>query len=492
MASQAQIDANRRNAAKSTGPKTDAGKARARFNALKDGSRARIANRVLPQENAAELGERINRWINDLKPRNDAEGELVIHAANLAWELDRGRRSETSRLAKRVRKAQLKDTAQRMKQVEELGRRLLFNTGPRILDTSGPRWEDTPAAFLRGLEQSAEGCRWLLDRWAGLRTLLDYDSEWTYGDMFCLVRLLGKYPVDAIIDPKLNAVFLAFDAVVPGWAERFWKECKRCKPLHDPGFSDFGRCREIAKKPADAVKGVQFFYDLIDERMARLEELLELHEEIAGDEADELADRVSSDDSVRGERRRRQQTAKGRELRQTIELLLKMQKANNDGQAAGNGGKLKEGDHAVPAPKTTALAVAAPREEQCEPGSASKPAPKKRSQDRQHLAPALEMVMSERLAEQVFENLFDDPPAELASLKGSPELAELKVLPGRAPVRATAIRESTPSEKVAEKVKNEANDSETQTDEIQAVGMLESDSAGDNRSQVRGENSVGH
>jgi hypothetical protein len=464
MASQAQIDANRRNSQRSTGPKTDAGKARAKLNALKDGSRARIANRVLPQENTAELGERINRWINDLKPRNDAERELVIHAANLAWELDRGRRCETARLSKRVRKAQLKDTDQRMKQVEELGRRLLFNTGPRILDTSGPRWEDTPAAFLRGLEQSAEGCRWLLDRWAGLRTLLDYDSEWTYGDMFCLVRLLGKYPVDAIIDPKLNAVFLAFDAVVPGWAERFWKECKRCKPLHDPGFSDFGRWREIAEKPADAVAGVQFFYDLIDERMARLEELLELHEEIAGDEADELADRVSSDDSVRGERRRRQQTAKGRELRQTIEFLLKMQKANT-------------------VTITPAPAAGAPREQQCEPGSASKPVSKKRSQDTQHLAPALEMVMSERLAEQVFEKLFDDPPAELAALKGSPKLAELKVLPGRAPVRATAIRESTPSDKGAEMVNIEANDGETQTDRRQNDSTRDLDSGGHDRTQ---------
>jgi hypothetical protein len=100
------------------------------------------------------------------------------------------------------------------------------------------------------------------------------------------------------------------------------------------------------------------------------------------------------------------------------------------------------------------------------------------------------MVMSERLAEQVFEKLFDDPPAELASLKGSPELAELKVLPGRAPVRGTAVRESTPSEKVAQKVNNEANDRETQTIEPQAVGMLESDSAGDNRSQRRGEGSL--
>ena len=60
MASQAQIDVNRRNAARSTGPKTEAGTARARLDALNDGTHARIAHPVLPQENAAELQRRID------------------------------------------------------------------------------------------------------------------------------------------------------------------------------------------------------------------------------------------------------------------------------------------------------------------------------------------------------------------------------------------------------------------------------------------------
>ena len=60
MASQAQIDANKRNAEKSTGPKTEVGKARARLNALKDGTHAKIVCPVLPQENPVELDERID------------------------------------------------------------------------------------------------------------------------------------------------------------------------------------------------------------------------------------------------------------------------------------------------------------------------------------------------------------------------------------------------------------------------------------------------
>ena len=168
--------------------------------------------------------------------------------------------------------------------------------------------------------------------------LLDRISAWTYGDMFRLIRLLGKYPVEAINDPKLNAIFLAWDAMVPGWAERFWKECKKCKPVHDPGFSDFGRWREIAERPADAAAAITFFERLMDEQVARLEELLEVHEEIAGDDPAELADCASFDGSAEGERLRRSLSAQRRELRQTLELLMKMQKSENQGHAGGDDG----------------------------------------------------------------------------------------------------------------------------------------------------------
>jgi hypothetical protein len=392
-----------------------------------------------------------------------------------------------------VRKAQLKADERRMKEVGELARRLLYNTGAKTLPTSGRPWEDNPAAFLKGLEKSAEGCRWLLDRWAGLRVLLDRDSAWTFGDMFCLIRLLGKYPIEAINDPELNAIFLAWDAVVPGRAERFWKECKQCRPLQDPGFSDFGRWREIADRPADAAAAIKFFETLMDEQMARLEELLELHEEIAGDEAVELADRVSSDSSARGERLRREQTALGREFRQTLEVLMKMRKGENNDQVAGDGGKVKAGESPAtetPAP-ATAPKLATPSEEKREPGSASRPASQKHKRDKDRSMAALEMVMSERLDEQGFEKFFADPPAALVVLKGLRKLAELKVPPGRAPVQCGAATKSAAAgECSAEKAPNQANSHETQTDERQddKAQALESDY--ENRSHLRGKNSL--
>ena len=67
MATQAQIDANKRNASKSTGPKTEAGKARACLNALKDGTHAKTVSPVLPQEDPVEL-DRAHQPV-DQRPR---------------------------------------------------------------------------------------------------------------------------------------------------------------------------------------------------------------------------------------------------------------------------------------------------------------------------------------------------------------------------------------------------------------------------------------
>ena len=42
-------------------------------------------------------------------------------------------------------------------------------------------------------------------------------------------------------------------------------------------------CFEIADRPTNADAAIRFFETLMDEQVARLEELLELHEEIAGE-----------------------------------------------------------------------------------------------------------------------------------------------------------------------------------------------------------------
>ena len=80
--------------------------------------------------------------------------------------------------------------------------------------------------------------------------------------------------------------------------------------------------REIADKPADWDEAMGLIKEVIAGQVERLEEMVALHEEIAREEAIELADAASFDPGPVGEELRRYQAAKSRELRQTLELFL--------------------------------------------------------------------------------------------------------------------------------------------------------------------------
>lgn len=83
MASEKQIEANRRNSARSTGPRTPCGKKRVRLNALKHGLTA--ATVVLDGEDPAVLEARVEAWKDDLRPDSALEHYLVERAAHNSW-----------------------------------------------------------------------------------------------------------------------------------------------------------------------------------------------------------------------------------------------------------------------------------------------------------------------------------------------------------------------------------------------------------------------
>ena len=87
MPSQLQIEANRRNALKSTGPKTPEGKAIASRNAVTHGLFARMP--VIPGENEAEFQAYTEHWLGDLKPVGPMEEFLAERIIGIAWRLRR-------------------------------------------------------------------------------------------------------------------------------------------------------------------------------------------------------------------------------------------------------------------------------------------------------------------------------------------------------------------------------------------------------------------
>ena len=101
--SPARIAANRANARKSTGPKTEAGKARSRANALKHGLTG--AGVALPGEDAAAIEAEFLQAQEEFAPTTLAGMRLVRDVAMLWVRQDRAREYETRALAARARRA---------------------------------------------------------------------------------------------------------------------------------------------------------------------------------------------------------------------------------------------------------------------------------------------------------------------------------------------------------------------------------------------------
>jgi hypothetical protein len=87
MATLSQIEANRRNAQHSTGPRTPEGKAASSMNALQSGIHAESS--VIPGEDAAALAALTERFYQDCRPQTIIESTLVDNIIRASWRLRR-------------------------------------------------------------------------------------------------------------------------------------------------------------------------------------------------------------------------------------------------------------------------------------------------------------------------------------------------------------------------------------------------------------------
>src|SRR5437868_583125 len=93
MTSYRQIEANRRNSLKSTGPKTEAGKQASRCNAVRHGLTAETVIGAL--EDAEDYKAFEAAIIEDYDAQSAVERELVLRLASLLWRLRRATTIET-------------------------------------------------------------------------------------------------------------------------------------------------------------------------------------------------------------------------------------------------------------------------------------------------------------------------------------------------------------------------------------------------------------
>lgn len=100
MISERQLNANRRNAQLSTGPRTPEGRAAVSQNALRHGLASKTA--VLPTENPEEFRELRDSFFDEHQPSGPTETLLVEQMAISAWRLRRLRALETGLFTLRI------------------------------------------------------------------------------------------------------------------------------------------------------------------------------------------------------------------------------------------------------------------------------------------------------------------------------------------------------------------------------------------------------
>src|SRR5207237_7561707 len=94
MSSQQQIEANRLNAQKSTGPATPEGRAAVSLNGLKYGLYAETL--ILPGEDPAEFDALLDRLDAEHQPATPTEGAFVSQIAMATWRRARIHRTEVA------------------------------------------------------------------------------------------------------------------------------------------------------------------------------------------------------------------------------------------------------------------------------------------------------------------------------------------------------------------------------------------------------------
>jgi hypothetical protein len=168
-----QIEANRKNSLKSTGPLTDEGKEQSRRNALKHGLTG--AGVVLPEDVEEAVEERYEQWAQEFGPATPYQRFLVEQISVNSVRLQQCTRQEIYERGQISLRASFCWDDDRKLLAEQLAQGLAKR----------------PALVAKQLERTVQGCDWLLGRWEALGRSLVRNGEWSAAEESLALDLLG-------------------------------------------------------------------------------------------------------------------------------------------------------------------------------------------------------------------------------------------------------------------------------------------------------------
>ncbi len=352
---------NRRNAARSSGPRTPEGRSRSKMNAVKHGMTARTP--VLPGEDPDAFRGRLDSWAEALAPADAVEQFLVEQAATASWKIERADRIEAARLFAALRAAEDEQRTVRRKEADLLGRLLLGIDGPiadpalaqealRILDPGNPAPPADRLAPLRPivdrLESTAEGCAWLLERWDELLAPLERGTDWDEDRFVRAVRLSGRQPLN--LTPEAwelrgqSRYLVRAEPVEPSGDEELDEE--RQEAL-EAALSERIKAEDrralarqlVADLPKGAAGARSALLVFVERAIGRLTAMASAHEARWEAGAVERAERMTFDPGPDDELLWRYQFGCGRSMRRSLDTLLKLRREDRAAESGrGRGG----------------------------------------------------------------------------------------------------------------------------------------------------------
>jgi len=175
---------NKRNAANAKGPVSEEGKTIASANALKHGLRARV--HILPDEDPDEVQALLDEWTGHFNPQSPDAKHLLDQCVHSALLFQRVVRCQAAVMSKHMREA---------------ARDRDFEAADNVAGFAAGLTSD-PDGSVRGLRQTALGCRYLINAWERLGSRLNDLRWWSYDELEEALRLLGLDPGDVRNSPR--------------------------------------------------------------------------------------------------------------------------------------------------------------------------------------------------------------------------------------------------------------------------------------------------
>ena len=171
---------------------------------------------------------------------------------------------------------------------------------------------DDPAMLVAALENSGQGCEWLLGQWRALGERLEGQNFWQSIDRYRAVRLLGAMPTDAGFDRVICEIYVASHGIEPPRKKRPDEDPCQDRAANRPFAdlkSDFPQDElthfvegmkarwpdMVSTKDRDGCR--EILVNLVEENIQRLTALLEVHEGFTQQDAQRTVTRLGFDRS---------------------------------------------------------------------------------------------------------------------------------------------------------------------------------------------------